>query len=185
MTYTIAVLIGSTRKGRKGEIVGTWVAEQCAQHDITVHIIDPIIYTDLQVIHTPHHYADAPSEQLRTVHGLLEKSDGFIVVTPEYNHSFSGAIKNVLDMFMPEYEKKPFGIVSYSASDFGGIRANEALRPVISELGAVPTPTPLIISKVHEAFSERKLTDVAYEKRFTEFFEEFMWYVKTLKVGRN
>lgn len=185
MTYILSVLIGSTRDGRRGEAIGKWIAEQCKNKGITVHLIDPLLYTDLQKVSTPHQYADTPSEQLQKVHSLLHESDGFIAITPEYNHSFSGAIKNMLDMFMPEYEKKPFGIVSYSASAFGGIRANEALRPVINELQAIATPTPLIISKAHETFVQGKLVDSAYEKRFAEFFEDFMWYVKALKAARN
>jgi NAD(P)H-dependent FMN reductase len=120
------------------------------------------------------------------IHQWLIESDGFILVTPEYNHSFSGTIKNALDNFLPEYEKKPFGIVSYSNGPFGGIRANEALRIVISQLKGVSTPIPLMISVVQEVFDEKGLLkDSQYDSRFKTFLEDFEWYVNSLKEARE
>ncbi|MFT4312084.1 MAG: NADPH-dependent FMN reductase [Candidatus Woesearchaeota archaeon] len=186
MNYTIAILVGSTRTNRAGDRVGKLLEQILQSRGHTVHLIDPVKAPQLLYLQETSHHQDSPDESIRAISNKLTKSDGFLVITPEYNHSFSGAIKNLLDMFMPEYEKKPFGIVSYSASMFGGIRANEAIRPVISELDAIPTPQPLLISFVKKTIGEdATLLDQAYKKRIDIFLEDFFWYVQALKQARR
>lgn len=182
---TISVFIGSVRNGRIGDKVANWIAKTLEQRGHTVYIIDPDKFPELLTLRIPNHYNPKPSTQMQQVHKWLDESDGFILVTPEYNHSFSGTIKNALDNFMPEYEKKPFGIVSYSGGPFGGIRANEALRIVVSELKGVSTPIPFMVSMVQNVFDENgKLKDESYTERLSKFLDDFEWYVKTLKEAR-
>jgi len=181
----ISIFIGSIRSGRIGDKVANWVAKTLEQRGHTVNIIDPEEYPELQTLKIPNHYNQKPSLDMQKIHKWLEESDGFILVTPEYNHSFSGTIKNALDNFMPEYEKKPFGIVSYSIGPFGGIRANEALRPIISELKGVATPIPFMISTVGNVFDENgNLKDKVYDERIVAFLDNFEWYVHALKDAR-
>jgi NAD(P)H-dependent FMN reductase len=185
MKTTISVFIGSIRNGRMGDKVANWVAKTLEQRGHTVHIIDPNNHPELQTLKFPNQYNPKPSIDMQQVHNWLMESDGFILVTPEYNHSFSGTIKNALDNFMPEYEKKPFGVVSYSAGPFGGIRANEALRVVISELKGVATPIPFMISTVQNVFDESGvLKDKVYDERIVAFLDNFEWYVNALKDAR-
>jgi NAD(P)H-dependent FMN reductase len=181
----ISIFIGSVRDGRMGDKVANWIAETLEQRIHKIHIIDPLKFPELLILKTPNHYNKEPSTQMQQIHNWLEESDGFVIVTPEYNHSYSGAIKNALDNFMPEYAKKPFGIVSYSISPFGGIRANEDLRHVISELKGVSTPIPLIIPVVQNVFDQYgKLKDNAYTERLNTFLDDFEWYVNALKMAR-
>ena len=183
---TISVFIGSVRNGRMGDKVAGWVSKALEARNHNVHIIDPDKFPELLTLRLPNHYNPKPSPQMQQVHKWLEESDGFVLVTPEYNHSFSGTIKNALDNFMPEYEKKPFGIASYSIGPFGGIRANEALRIVISELKGVSTPIPLMISEVQDAFDgSGKLKDDSYTEKLSQFLDNFEWYVKALKNART
>ena len=183
---TISVFIGSVRNGRMGDKVAGWVSKALEARNHNVHIIDPDKFPELLTLRLPNHYNPKPSAQMQQVHKWLEESDGFVLVTPEYNHSFSGTIKNALDNFMPEYEKKPFGIASYSIGPFGGIRANEALRIVISELKGVSTPIPLMISEVQDAFDgSGKLKDDSYTEKLSQFLDNFEWYVKALKNART
>jgi len=186
MTHTISVFLGSIRPGRQGEKVADWVAKTLKQRGHNVHLIDPDKYPELQTLRVPNHYNPKPSEDMAKIHQWLLESDGFILVTPEYNHSFSGTMKNALDNFMPEYEKKPFGVVSYSIGPFGGIRANEALRIVISELKGVATPIPFMMSTVQDVFDEKGgLKDPKYDSRLKPFLEDFEWYVNALKDARE
>jgi NAD(P)H-dependent FMN reductase len=183
---TVSVFIGSVRNGRMGDKPANWIAKTLEQRGHTVHIIDPDKIPELLTLKLPNHYNQKPSSQMQQVHKWLDESDGFIIVTPEYNHSFSGTIKNALDNFMPEYEKKPFGIASYSISPFGGIRANEALRIVISELKGVATPIPFMISMVQNVFDDTgKLKDESYTERLNSFLDNFEWYVNALKDARE
>jgi NAD(P)H-dependent FMN reductase len=182
----IAVFSGTTRSGKKGQFVAQWIARILEQRGHTVHMIDPTEYEELLVLHIPNHYNPKPTKQMQAISKMLCDSDGFILVSPEYNHSFSGALKNAIDNFMPEYEKKPFGIATYSAGPFGGIRANEALRPVVSELKGVPTPLPFLVSHVQNLFNDAgELQDNRYSDRLAIFLDDFEWYVNALKAARG
>ena len=64
-----------------------------------------------------------PSDRIKDLRNKINESEGYIAVTPEYNHSTSGALKNTLDYFLEEYYFKPSAIVSYSPGLFGGINA--------------------------------------------------------------
>jgi len=186
MKQTISVFFGSIRPERAGENVAKWIVRTLEHSGYDVHLIDPVKHQELQTLIVPNHYNPKPSEDMIKVHQWLQESDGFILVTPEYNHSFSGAIKNALDNFMPEYEKKPFGIVSYSTGPFGGIRANEALRIVVSELKGVSTPIPFMIPTVQDVFNDEGIPkDPQYDSRLKTFLEDFGWYVHTLKEARE
>lgn len=186
MTKTTAVFLGSIRPGRMGEKVSQWITAELKKRGHHVHIIDPEKYKELQTLHIPNHYNPNPSEEMKKISKWLNEADGFILLTPEYNHSFSGTIKNALDNFMPEYEKKPFGIVSYSISPFGGVRANEALRIIVSELKGVSTPIPLMIPLVQEVFDEKgNLKEKQYQSRLEGFLENYEWYLEALKNERE
>jgi NAD(P)H-dependent FMN reductase len=183
---TISIFVGSMRSGRQGEKVERWIAQALKARGHTVHVIDPNEHKELQVLVLPNHYNQKPSADMKKVHEWLVASDGFILVSPEYNHSFSGVLKNAIDNFIPEYEKKPFGIATYSIGPFGGIRANEALRPIVNELKGVPTPLPLLIPTVQNVFDEKgNLTDQAYTERLNKFLTDFEWYVEALKAKRK
>lgn len=99
-------------------------------------------------------------------------------VTPEYNHSTSAAMKNMLDYLLEEYYFKPSAIVSYSPGGFGGINAAQQMRLIFAASIASSFP----ISRVHEVFHESgKQIDQRYEKRVKRFLDEFEWYIEALK----
>ncbi len=185
MKKTIAVFIGSIREERKGDLVSSYIQTELEKRGFTVHIIDPKKYVFLQTLIQPYHHQDNPNIEFEKVHTLLEESDGFILLTPEYNHGYSGTIKNALDNFYDEYAQKPFGIISYSVSRLGGVRANQALRLVIGELGGVAIPSSLVFGSVSKVFdSGNNLVDDYLQKETTEFLDEFEWYVNALSVAR-
>ncbi|MFB6116529.1 MAG: NADPH-dependent FMN reductase [Candidatus Nanosalina sp.] len=102
----------------------------------------------------------------------VEGCDGLILVTPEYNHSFSGELKNALDHLYEEYTDKPFMYITVSAGGFGGIRALSHLHDVTLELGGLSGPE-LPVSRVREVFdSNGELVDEEYESRFRNFIED-------------
>ncbi|MEU2678341.1 NAD(P)H-dependent oxidoreductase [Streptomyces sp. NPDC007107] len=130
----IAVILGSTRTGRAGEHVARWVVEQAQQRgDAEYELID-LAEVDLPQIDQPSppargHYADPDTQRwARTVVAY----DGYVIITPEYNHSFPGVLKNALDRVYAEWNNKAAALVSYGID--GGVRAVEALRPVLSAL---------------------------------------------------
>ncbi len=127
----LVVLLGSHREGRFGPTIGDWVADHARQHGgFTVEVLDPATH-DLPLQH--------PADRRAAAGGFLDALDGadaVVVVTPEYNHSFPGILKLALDLVGDELTDTPVGIVTYGGMSHG-LRAAEALRPVLSALRAV------------------------------------------------
>ena len=131
---TIGIIIGSTRPGRNGAAVGQWVYEVAKQRtDAEFELVDLL---DYKLPHLDEEYP-ASMGQYEQPHTLewankIASFDGFVMVTPEYNHSTSGALKNAIDFLYTEWNNKAVGFVSYGAA--GGTRAVEHLRLISAEL---------------------------------------------------
>lgn len=133
----LAVIVGSTRDGRFGPTVASWFADLARlRDDLAVDVVD-LVETPLPAVLPGH---DGPSPGDAALFGAitprLAAADAFVVVTPEYNHSFPGALKNLIDAHYGEWRAKPVGFVAYGGLS-GGLRAVEALRVVFAELHAV------------------------------------------------
>jgi NAD(P)H-dependent FMN reductase len=130
----IAIILGSTRPGRNGEAVAKWVLDIAKQRDDAEYEL-----VDIADYNLPHLDEPMPSSlgQYSKPHtkawaATIASFDGFVFVTPEYNHSTSGALKNAIDFLGPEWVNKAAGFVSYGS--VGGTRAVEHLRLVMAEL---------------------------------------------------
>jgi NAD(P)H-dependent FMN reductase len=98
----------------------------------------------------------------------IKQADAIVIVTPEYSGGYPGVLKNALDYLKDEYRRKPFGIITVSAVETGGILCLVALRQVILHLGGVPIPGSLLFPRVQESFDpEGKLSELLW---FTEAF---------------
>ncbi len=181
----IAVIVGSVRSERQGIKVANWIVKKLEERNHDVNLVDPV---KLQLPLLDKMYKDMknPPENLQKLYTIIKDADGYIAITPEYNHSVSAAMKNTLDYFLEEYFFKPSGIVSYSVGAFGGILAGTHLRQVLAEMGAPAIPSQLPISKVQDVFGENgDLVDKNYERRAERFFDEFEWYVTALSEQRK
>ncbi|MFD8100426.1 NADPH-dependent FMN reductase [Nocardia fluminea] len=128
----LAVVIGSTREGRFGPTIASWFVQQAGLRDtVTVDVVDT---ASIELPHTFGAATDHPSVTEATE--KLARADAFVVVTPEYNHSYPGSLNNLIDTHHAEWQAKPVGFVSYGGIS-GGLRAVEHLRPVFAELHAV------------------------------------------------
>ncbi|HYH16238.1 MAG TPA: NAD(P)H-dependent oxidoreductase [Flavisolibacter sp.] len=102
-------------------------------------------------------------------------ADAFILVTPEYNGSYTSAIKNLLDHF-PKQHRKPFGIVTASPGALGGIRAAMQLQQLIFALFGIGSPYMLVTPQVDKKFdAEGNLLDESFKKSVDQFVTEFLW----------
>ncbi|WP_327090301.1 NAD(P)H-dependent oxidoreductase [Nonomuraea sp. NBC_01738] len=135
----IAVLLGSTRDGRFGPAVAHWVMDHLAQRgDMSADLID-LVETPLPTVFPVLGQPPAGQEArdlLAAVSPRMAAADAFVIVTPEYNHSFPAALKNAIDWHSTEWHAKPVAFVSYGAFS-AGLRAVEQLRLVLAELHAV------------------------------------------------
>lgn len=128
----VAVIIGSNREGRFGPIVADWLLARFREHaDFEVDVVDLAesqLPTALSFNPSPETLAE-----LDKVTPKLAAADAFVVLTPEYNHSYPAALKNLIDWHNAEWQAKPLAFVSYGGLS-GGLRAVEHLRPVFAEL---------------------------------------------------
>jgi NAD(P)H-dependent FMN reductase len=130
----IGIILGSTRPGRNGEAVAKWVLDVAAKRtDAEFELVDLLDYN------LPHLDEAAPPSfgQYTKPHTIewakkIASFDGYVMVTPEYNHSTSGALKNAIDFLYTEWNNKAVGFVSYGSA--GGTRAVEHLRLIAGEL---------------------------------------------------
>jgi NAD(P)H-dependent FMN reductase len=129
----IGIVLGSTRPGRKSEAVGHWLLEQArTRTDAEFEIVD-IAHYKLPLLDEPMPASRGQyqHEHTKTWAARIAGFDGFIFVTPEYNHGPSGALKNAIDFLSKEWNNKAAGFVGYGA--VGGVRAIEQLRLVLAE----------------------------------------------------
>jgi NAD(P)H-dependent FMN reductase len=116
----------------------------------------------------------------------MDRADALVIVSPEYNHGYSGLLKHVLDSCLKEYIHKAVGVVGVSAGPFGGSRVIENLLPVLRELGLVTIFWDVNFSSVQNVFAgDGTLQDQAYLRRIDKFLKELIWMAKTLRYGRE
>jgi len=176
----IPVILGTSRRGRRSENAARFVLEQTRKRkDIETELID--------VCKLPMRLDDA-GEQMKdpTYSATIERCDGLIIVTPEYNHGYPGLLKHALDMNLEEYIHKAVGICGVSAGPFGGARVIEALLPVMRELGLVTIFWDVNFGNVEKLFDQQgKLLDQSYVRRLDKFLNELIWMARVLRYGRE
>lgn len=176
----IPVILGTTREGRMSELVAKFVYEQVQKwNGVETELID------IRQLKFPTNDA---GESIKDAEfsATCERADGFIIVVPEYNHSFPGLLKHVLDTNLKEYIHKAVGICGVSAGLFGGARVIQSLLPVMRELGLVITFYDLNFGDVNNLFSDsgKLLQEEAYIRRFERFMKELVWMSTVLRYGR-
>ena len=130
------IIVGSVRPGRIGLSIGEWV-KQTTEGDWEVDLVD-LVELGLPFMDEPNHPSKRQYTKQHTFDwsARVDAADAIILVTPEYNHSFSPALKNAIDFLSQEWWRKPVGFVSYGGVS-GGTRGVTALEPVITGVGMV------------------------------------------------
>lgn len=129
----IGVILGSTRQGRNGELVADWVTGiAAARHDAEFELVDLRNHPLPHLGEVNRRGADETEALVSSWGRTISSFDGFVIVTPEYNHSIPGVLKNAIDHLQAEWHNKAVGIVSYGG--LGGARAAEHLRLIAGEL---------------------------------------------------
>ncbi len=187
MGFKIAVIYGSVRTNRQGINAARFIVKKLKDRGHEVKLIDPLEYQLplLDKMYKEYEKGKAP-EVMKKIAKILDDSDGFVVVTGEYNHGTPPALKNILDHFQREYFFKPAGILCYSRGPFGGVRVAVHLRAVLGELGMVSIPSFFPVTFVQDALDEDgNAIEKAYNRRVKRYLDEFEWYVRALKKGRD
>lgn len=183
----IGIIIGSTRPGRKAGVVAQWVHDIATEHSTADFELVDIMelglpFLDEEVPPSFGQYANAHTKKWAE---KIATFDGFIFVTPEYNHSVPGALKNALDFVYGEWNNKAAGFVGYGS--LGGVRAIEHLRVIMAELQVadVRTSVALSIFTDFENFTEFKPGQFQRESVTSMIDQLVPWSeaLKALRVG--
>ena len=179
--FYIPIIAASTRRDRQSIKVARFVLARLQQWPgVQTELLDLLEY-NLPIMEERLHRRDDPPPRLQEFGDKIGRADSLIIVTPEYNNGYPGVLKNALDYLLPEYERKPIGIVTVSAGGFGGINCLAQLRLVTLGMGAFPIPASLPVSRVRDSFNEDGTpNDAAYEKRAAEFLGEVMWFTEAI-----
>jgi NAD(P)H-dependent FMN reductase len=189
---TISIIVGSTRQGRFSEKVAGWMLANLAQRQgVMAKLLDlrdfPMPFFDQPVppaMPGRPPYADAIVQKWTAE---IASSDGFVFVSPEYNHSFSAVLKNAIDWVYPEWNRKAVAFVSYGG--VGGARAIEQLRLIAVELQLAPmrSAVHLPLSTLMAHFQGGDV-DAELEKSKSQIgpmLDGLLWWTEALKVARN
>ena len=126
---------------------------------------------------------DAPAEHRQLAQRVFA-ADAFIIVTPEYNGSYTPAMQNLFDHF-PKQQHKAFGLVTASPGALGGIRAAMQLQQFVLALFGIPSPYMLVTPQVDKKFdAEGNLLDPAFQKSIDVFVKEYLWLAEKLTVEK-
>lgn len=180
--YVIAVLAGTVRERRESIKAANYVADFARKlPNVEVVFIDPKDFD------FPGDGNDPEGKDPRYTE-ITARADAFFIVTPEYNHSFPGSLKRMLDSELQNYIHKPVGLAGVSNGGWGGVRAVESLVPSLREMGLVATYANVYFPRIQDIFDESGQMKPEYIERYKrnldDAFYELLWLAKSLRWGR-
>ncbi len=167
----IAVIVGSTREGRVGgDVAGWFLAIARRRADVVLSVLD------LAEFEFPPCYPEVPTPQMTAFTTAIDRADGYVIVTPEYNRSFPASLKQAVDYAYDEWHAKPVGFVSYGCGG-AGHHAVSALRVVFTELHTMAVRDEVGIDLL-TARSDRD------EQAVTAMLDQLTWWARALREAR-
>ncbi len=167
----IAVIVGSTREGRVGDGVARWFVDRARQrHGIDLEVLDLAEYE------FPQRYPQEATPEMTAFAAAVERADGYVVVTPEYNRSFPASLKQAIDYAYDEWHAKPVGFVSYGCRSRGHYAVG-ALRVVFTELHTMAVRDEVGI----DLFAARDERD---DQAVTTMLDQLTWWARALREAR-
>ncbi len=176
----IPIILGTAREGRRSENAARFVLGEVKKRpEIETELVD---VRDFRLIATDNSEESETAERLERI---VSRADGFIIVTPEYNHGYPGELKMMLDLLYEQYARKPVAICG-TGGGLGGVRAVEQLRMVAIEFQMAPISSAVFFANVKTLFDEHgELKERAkYEERVGKLLDELLWYARALKAAR-
>ena len=174
----VVVIVGSVREGRFGAQVGDWVSKHLIESGADAQLIDlaDLYFPNSMAIH----------QDVISFGEAIDRADAIIVVTPEYNHSFSGPLKTAIDALRAQWQAKPVGFVSYGGIA-RGLRAVEALRLVFAELHAVTVRETV---SLHNPWGQADSSHAGWmgqeaANALVTMIRQLEWWADALRAARN
>jgi NAD(P)H-dependent FMN reductase len=171
----IEIISGSSRENSITNRVALHLQKklrESSEHDVEIIDVRDYFLPELQKVFTS---VEATPVEFKSLAERMFAADAFILVSPEYNGSFSAAMKNLLDHF-PKQQHKVFGIATASPGALGGIRAAIQLQQLVFALFGIGSPFMLVTPMVDKKFDEEgNLIDPSFEKSIDTFVKEYLW----------
>ncbi|WP_133914868.1 NADPH-dependent FMN reductase [Streptomyces sp. NBC_00582] len=187
--HKLVVVVGSVREGRFGPVVGAWVAEQARTHggfevDV-VDLADVEIPLELPAASPRFAGDDYPRPAgMAALTSALEGADAFVVVTPEYNHSYPASLKAAIDWHFTQWTAKPVAFVSYGGAA-GGRHAVLHLENVLTELHAVTIRDGLAFPNYFTAWEDGRPLDTGAAGYAKTLLDQLAWWAFALRSARE
>jgi NAD(P)H-dependent FMN reductase len=180
----LVVIIGSTREGRFGPTVANWFLGEVSQRvDLDVDVLD------LAEANLPDRlaaYGSPRPPEVSAVTPRLEAADAFVVITPEYNHSYPAPLKTLIDWHFTEWQAKPVAFVSYGGMA-GGLRAVEHLRGVFAEMHAATVRETVSFHGAWARFDDdaRPIEAAECAAAAKSMLDQLAWWGQALRDART
>jgi NAD(P)H-dependent FMN reductase len=183
----VGIILGSTRPGRNGEAVARWVHEQASRRkDVECELVD-LQQFDLPLLDepVPPSMGQYSKDHTKRWAAKIASFDAFVFVTPEYNHSTSGALKNGIDFLYREWNNKAAGFVSYGSA--GGARAVEHLRLIMAEvqIATVRAQVMFSLASDFENYSVFKPQGAQHEQNLKTLFDQLVAWGTAMQTVRE
>lgn len=176
----IEIISGSPRQNsvtRRAALLLQKTLQKNTEHE--VNIID-LSKWNLPLLQKVFVSVEQTPDEFKPLSEKIFKADAFILVTPEYNGSYSPALKNVLDHY-PKQHHKPFGIVTASTGTYGGMRATQQMLLLVLALFGIPSPYMLVVPFIDKKISiDGDLLDEGFTHNIHNFTTEFLWLAEKI-----
>ncbi|MEU0948211.1 NAD(P)H-dependent oxidoreductase [Streptomyces canus] len=187
--YKLVVVVGSVREGRFGPVVASWVAEQAAAHGgfevVVVDLAGIDVPLSLPAVSPKYAGDDYPRPAgMAPLTSALQSADAFIVITPEYNHSYPASLKAAIDWHFTQWTAKPVAFVSYGGAA-GGRHAVLHLENVLTELHAVTVRDGLAFPRYFTAWQDGRPLDPEAPGYAKTLLEQLFWWAGALHSARG
>jgi NAD(P)H-dependent FMN reductase len=180
----LVVVIASTREGRFGPTVANWFVEQARERsDLDIDVLD---LAEAGLPDQLTGYGSPTPEAVTAVTPRLAAADAFVLVTPEYNHSYPAPVKTLIDWHFTEWQAKPVGFVSYGGMS-GGLRAVEHLRGVLAEMHAVTVRDTVSFHNAGDLFGRdaRPVDPAGCATAAKSMLDQLAWWAHALRAARS
>lgn len=185
MSLNIPVILGSVREGRRSYSPAKLMVEKIEALGYKTQLVDfkemplPFLDSALQPEKLKGKY---PYPNVQKWSGIAAEADAFVIVAPEYNHGYSGVLKNALDWLYKEFDHKPVGLCGVSNGAVGGARMIEQLRPIMENFTMYAIRETVMFASVQNVFDDSgKLVDESFNKKIDGFLQSLIKSAEIMK----
>ena len=183
---TIAIVSGSTRTGRLSHNVSLVLAAKLQQLTGQVPVMIDLAAYQIPMFEATLDKQEVPCSDLQKISGMLREADAMLFVSPEYNGSYTPALKNMVDSLgRKEFGRKVIGVVTVSTGSLGGLRGALSMQQLVLAVYAIALPQMLLVPVVQDKVNHKaEFTDESFEEKATVFLKEFIWLSSAVHAKR-